>query len=53
MTAAGAHREGLWIVGRRIERPEAVLLALIRGAPSAAHEEDGQRESERKEAKQA
>jgi len=31
MTATGAHREGLWIVGRRIERPEAVLLALVMG----------------------
>ncbi|HEY8772395.1 MAG TPA: hypothetical protein VIM66_04410 [Candidatus Limnocylindria bacterium] len=29
MTAAGAHREGLWIAGRRIERPEAILLALV------------------------
>ena len=29
MTAAGARREGLWIIGRRIERPEAILLSLV------------------------
>lgn len=29
MTATGARREGLWIVGRRIERPEAIALALV------------------------
>jgi hypothetical protein len=29
MTAAGARREGLWLVGRRIERPEAIALALV------------------------
>jgi hypothetical protein len=29
MTATGARREGVWIVGRRVERPEAILLALV------------------------
>jgi predicted membrane channel-forming protein YqfA (hemolysin III family) len=29
MTATGARREGVWIIGRRIERPEAVVLALV------------------------
>ena len=29
MTATGARREGVWIVGRRIEHPEAILLALV------------------------
>jgi hypothetical protein len=32
VTATGARREGLWIIGRRIERPEAILLALVMGA---------------------
>jgi hypothetical protein len=32
MTATGARREGLWIIGRRIERPEAILLAVVMGA---------------------
>jgi hypothetical protein len=32
MTAAGAHREGLWIIGRRVERPEAIVLALVLAA---------------------
>lgn len=32
MTATGARREGVWIVGRRIERPEAILLALVLAA---------------------
>jgi hypothetical protein len=32
MTATGARREGLWIVGRRIEHPEAILLALVLAA---------------------
>lgn len=31
MTATGARREGLWIVGRRIERPETIALALVIG----------------------
>jgi hypothetical protein len=31
MTATGARRVGLWIIGRRIERPEAILLALVMG----------------------
>jgi hypothetical protein len=29
MTATGARREGVWIVGRRIEHPEAIVLALV------------------------
>jgi hypothetical protein len=29
MTATGARRQGLVIVGRRIERPETILLALV------------------------
>ena len=29
MTATGARRDGLWIVGRRIAHPEAILLALV------------------------
>jgi hypothetical protein len=29
MTATDARRDGLWIVGRRIERPEAIVLALV------------------------
>lgn len=29
MTATGARREGLWIVGRRIERPDAIGLAVL------------------------
>jgi len=29
MTATGARREGLWIVGRRIEHPEAIALAIV------------------------
>ena len=32
MTATGARREGVWIIGRRIERPEAVVLAVVMGA---------------------
>jgi hypothetical protein len=29
MTAEGARRQGLWVVGRRIERPEAIVLAVL------------------------
>lgn len=29
MTATGARREGLWIIGRRIERPETIVLAAV------------------------
>ena len=29
MTATDARREGLWIIGRRIERPETILLSLV------------------------
>jgi hypothetical protein len=32
MTATEARREGVWIIGRRIERPDAILLALVMGA---------------------
>jgi hypothetical protein len=31
MTATGARREGLWIIGRRIDRPETIVLALVMG----------------------
>lgn len=31
MTATGARREGLWIVGRRIDRPETIVLAIVMG----------------------
>ena len=31
MTATGARREGLWIIGRHIDRPEAIALALVMG----------------------
>jgi len=29
MTASDAPRDGLWIAGRRIERPETIMLALV------------------------
>lgn len=31
MTATGARREGLWIIGRRIAHPEAIVLAAVVG----------------------
>ena len=31
MTATGARREGLWAIGRRIDRPETIVLALVMG----------------------
>jgi hypothetical protein len=36
MTATEARRQGLWIVGRRIDRPETIVLALLMGGLVAA-----------------